>query len=151
MKRILVLLISVFVLSCNQTRNNDQEGPLDFLVGNWKRLNEEAGKETFENWVKIGPSEYSGIGFTLEKGDTISQEKMDFIETDGQWTLLVKMPDEPGPTQFEMAELKAKEFTCTNDSIEFPKGIHYWMEGDTMKAKIYSDEMEIPFVFGKVD
>ena len=122
MKRIFILLTSILVFSCNQNAKTNQDEKLetepntksetkmtenlDWLTGNWKRLNEEAGKETFENWKKISPSEYSGIGFTIQKGDTISQEKMDIIETSGKWTLFVKMPNDKEATKFEMTELK---------------------------------------------
>ncbi len=165
-KRTFILLTSILVLSCNQnTKTNQDENletesntktqtemteNLDWLTGNWKRLNEEAGKETFENWKKISPSEYSGIGFTMQKGDTISQEKMDIIQTNGKWTLLVKIPNEKEATSFEMTELKNNEFICVNDSIDFPKKIQYWIEGEKMKAKISNDEMEIPFEFEKI-
>ncbi|SDC12972.1 DUF6265 family protein [Niabella drilacis] len=166
MKGTFILLTSILVLSCNQnTKTNQDENSetesntkikteitenLDWLTGNWKRRNEEAGKETFENWEKISPNEYSGIGFSMQKGDTISQEKMDIIQTNGKWTLFVKMPNEKQATTFEMTELKNNEFTCSNDSIDFPKKIRYWIEGDKMKAKISNDEMEIPFEFEKV-
>jgi len=165
MKRAFFLLTSILVLSCNQNTKTDQDKKpksesitksetaaaenLDWLTGNWKRLNEQAGKETFENWEKVSPSEYSGIGFTLQNGDTISQEKMDMIETNGKWTLFVKMPNEKEATTFEMIELKNNAFVCVNDSIDFPKKIKYWLDGEKMKAKISNDEMEIPFEFEK--
>ena len=47
----------------------------DWLLGKWKRLNDEVGKETFENWNKISLSKYLGIGFTMQRGDTIKREK----------------------------------------------------------------------------
>ncbi len=164
MKTILILLTSIFVLSCNQKTNqienletksntNDEiemAGNLDWLTGNWKRLNEEEDKETFENWEKISSSEYTGIGFTMQKGDTISQEKMDIIQKNGKWTLYVKMPYENEATTFEMMELKNNEFTFVNDTIDFPNKIQYWIEGDKMNAKISNAEMEIPFVFEKI-
>jgi len=160
MKRIFILLISILVLSCNQNtqtnqaKNTEAETKvtenLDFLIGNWKRLHEEAGKETFENWKKMSPTEYSGIGFTMQKGDTISQEKMDLIESNGQWNLFVKMPDDKEATRFRMIELKNNEFVCANDSIDFPKRIRYWSEGETLKAKIANEEIEIPFEFEKI-
>ena len=166
MKRIFILLTSILVFSCNQNAKTNQDEKLeldsntksekkmtenlDWLTGNWKRLNEEAGKETFENWKKNSPSEYSGIGFTIQKGDTISQEKMDIIETSGKWTLFVKMPNDKEATKFEMTELKYNEFVCVNDSNDFPKKIKYWTDGEKIKAEISNEEMEIPFEFSRI-
>ncbi len=160
MKKSVILLVSILVLSCNQNKNvNQNENSeteievaqnLDFLIGNWKRLNEGAGKETFENWKKISPTEYSGIGFTMQKGDTISQEKMNFVEANGKWDLFVKMPEDKEPTKFQMTELKNNEFVCVNESIDFPKKIQYSFDGEKLKAKISNEEMEIPFEFEKV-
>ncbi len=164
MKKTFILLTSILVLSCNQnTKTNQNESletesntkteiteNLDWLTGSWKRLNEEVGKETFENWEKISSSEYSGIGFTMQKGDTISQEKMDIIETNGKWTLFVKMPNDKEATKFEMTELKNNEFVCVNDSNDFPKKIKYWTDGEKIKAEISNEEMEIPFEFSRI-
>lgn len=163
MKRTIILLTLILVLSCNQNPKANQDKSLetehntkteiaenlDWLIGNWKRLNEEAEKETFENWKKINPGEYSGIGFTMQKGDTISQEKMDIIDINGKWTLYVITPGEKEATAFEMNELKNNEITWINDSIDFPKKIKYWIEGDKMKAVISNEDMEIPFEFEK--
>ena len=43
--------------------------------------------------------------------------------------------------------LKNNEFVCVNDSIDFPKKIKYWTDGEKIKAKISNEEMEIPFEF----
>ena len=61
---------------------------------------------------------------------------MDIIETNGKWTLFVKMPNDKEATKFEMTELKNNEFVCVNDSIDFPKKIKYWTDGEKIKAKI---------------
>ncbi len=158
MRTTLISLLGILVISCNSnTKTNQPENVekettenLDWLVGNWKRSNEEAGKETFENWSKISAGNYSGMGFTLQKGDTISQEKMDILETNGKWTLFVKLPNEKEPTLFAVTELKNRSFICVNDSNDFPKKIHYWSEGEKIKATISSAAMEIPFEFEKI-
>lgn len=162
MKSILFLICTTVILSCNQNPKTNQaessgaksENPsrenFEWLTGNWKRINEKEGKETFENWNKISSTEYSGIGFTLQKGDTISQEKMDLMEKEGKWKLYVKAKGEKTPIAFTMSEFKANEFICVNDSIDFPKKIHYLSEGGKLKAKISNDTMEIPFEFEKM-
>ena len=159
MKRTLAYLILIFVLSCNK---NPQKTPIenlntksmenfDWLTGNWKRLNEEPGKETFEKWYKINENEYSGIGFTLKNNDTISQEKIQLLKSNGSWNLSVKTPDEKQPVKFKILSIKeTPEFICGNDSIDFPKRIKYWFEANQLKAKISNDDMEIVFNFEKI-
>ena len=165
MKSIIILTTSILLLSCNQSSHNNKNEALaivastkteselsqnlDWLIGNWKRRNEESGKETFENWKKINPNNYSGIGFTIQKGDTISQEKMDIIASNGKWTLIVTLPNKKDATQFEITELNNNEFVCINDANDFPKKIQYWLDGEIIKAKISNDNMEILFEFEK--
>lgn len=162
MRKSILFLITTLIISCNQNskKNLSEKHEIeiesknaenfDWLNGKWKRLNNEAGKETFENWTKISPKEYSGIGFTMQKEDTVSQEKMNIIEKDGKWILLVKMPNEKEPTKFKNAELKNNEFVFVNDSIDFPKKIKYWIEGEKIKASVSNEKMEIPFEFEKI-
>lgn len=171
MKKIFLLPIVVLALSCRQEvkreqntppatpiqneKENENEENLDWLVGNWKRLNNQDGKETFENWEKINSkklntTEYAGIGFTLQKADTISQEHMSFVQIDGNWTLFVKTPDEKDPIKFKMTTLNNNALICTNDSIDFPKRIEYKLANDTLKAKVSNEEMEVVFEFKKL-
>ncbi|MFB2118879.1 hypothetical protein [Parapedobacter sp. 2B3] len=48
----LALLSMVLFASCQQAAT------FDFLVGEWTRTNEEAGKQTLESWVKRNDSTY---------------------------------------------------------------------------------------------
>ncbi|WP_228438779.1 DUF6265 family protein [Chryseobacterium pennae] len=159
---LLLLLTALFIVSCKQNTNRDHgitettpekenTANFDWLTGKWKRSNEKAGKETFENWNKISPTEYSGIGFTLQKGDTISKENMKLVNTSGQWSLLVKTPKEKQFIKFKVTELKNNEFVCVNDSLDFPKRIQYSSEGKKLKAMISNEKMKIPFEFEKAE
>lgn len=157
MKSNLSIIVLVLVLSCNQNnktkelQKSETIENFDWLTGKWKRLNEEAGKETFENWNKINPNEYSGIGFTIKNGDTINQEKIKLIKSNEKWALLVKTPDDKEPIKFKMLEQKTPtEFTCVNDSSDFPKRVQYWSEGGKLKAKVSNDKIQIPFEFEKI-
>ena len=122
----------------------------DWLLGNWKRTNEEKGKETFENWKKTNDTEYNGIGFTLQNSDTLSQEQMKLIQTNGKWNLLVKTPDEKDFIKFDMAELAENKFECKNDTLDFPKLIKYWKNGDKMNAIVSGDSLKLSFEFERI-
>ena len=162
MKRILILLVGILLFSCNP-KNKSNSGTtskktdlapktenFDWLLGEWKRNNEEPEKETFENWKKINSSEYSGIGFTMQNGDTIKQEKIKLIKLNGKWNLIVKVPEESESITFKMTELKSDAFTCENDSLDFPKRIKYWKNGEKISALVSGDDLEIPFEFEKI-
>ncbi|MFT3902016.1 MAG: DUF6265 family protein [Niabella sp.] len=165
MKKILVLLTAVVVFSCNQQNKTNTDGTekniainattkvgenFDWLTGKWKRINEKKGKETFENWDKISSTEYMGIGFTMQNGDTISQEKMRITKQNEKWSLTVKVPHEAEAITFPMAELKDDEFTCTNDSLTFPKQIKYWKNGEKINALVAGDSLKIEFEFERI-
>ena len=122
----------------------------DWLLGKWKRLNEEEGKETFENWGKVSVNEYSGIGFTMQNGDTIKQENIQLIKVDKKWNLVVKVPDEAESITFKMTQFNEKEFVCENHEIDFPNKIKYWKNGYRINASVSNSEMEIPFEFERI-
>jgi len=156
MKKILILLIGILITSCNQTKKEKQKDEIksenfDWLLGKWKRLNEEEGKETFENWNKINETEYSGIGFTMQNGDTIKQEKIRLTKTSGKWNLTVKVPEESESITFNGISHNETEFTCENNEIDFPNKIKYWKNGNRINAMVSGGEMEIPFEFEKLN
>ena len=150
-----VLLTTLALTMCN-TKRNDQKSTtqstenFDWLLGNWKRTNEEKGKETFENWKKANDNEYKGIGFTLQNRDTLSQEQMKLIQTNGKWNLLVKTPDEKDFIKFEMTEIADDKFECKNDTLDFPKLIKYWKNGDKMNAIVSGDSLKLSFEFERI-
>lgn len=160
MKKLSILLIAIVIVSCHQTKkevlNNEvlvstsEEKSFDWLLGDWERLHEKEGKRTFEFWKKINTNEYAGIGFTMKDKDTIWQETMRLVDTDGNWNLLVKAPEDSKPTLFKMTNHNDNEFTCENKEIEFPNKIKYWKNGNKMNALVSNAEMEIPFEFEKL-
>lgn len=162
MKKALILLIGILIISCNQTKKETGKTEMkstttiekaenyDWLLGKWKRLNEEEGKETFENWKKINETEYSGIGFTMQNGDTIKQEKIRLTKTKGNWNLTVQVPEEMESITFNGTSHNENEFTCENKEMDFPNKIKYWKNGDKINAMVSGVEMEISFEFDKL-
>ena len=160
MKKILILLIGVLIFSCNQrkkenlkmesTELTEKSKNFDWLIGEWERLNEEEGKKTFENWEKVSETEYSGIGFTMQNGDTIKQELIQLINTSEKWNLTVKVPEETESITFKMTNHSENEFTCENMEIDFPNKIRYWKNGHKINASVSNTEMEIQFEFKKI-
>ena len=167
MKKISILLIGIVIISCNETKkesvkSNEEQNvteqvevkqdsiSFDWLLGKWKRLNEEEGKDTFENWTKNSETEYAGLGFTMQNNDTIKQEKIELKKSNGKWNLLVKTPEETESVAFEMTQHSETEFICVNNSIDFPNKIKYWKSGNKLKASVANSEMKIPFEFERI-
>tara|TARA_Y100000768_G_C23942263_1_gene665701 strand:- start:919 stop:1431 length:513 start_codon:yes stop_codon:yes gene_type:complete len=169
MKKILLAITTLLAFSCTQktpeaeTEQTDKvnvtETPVtahkstpdfDWLVGKWKRLNEEEGKETFENWEKVSATEYTGLGYTLQNGDTISQEQMMLVKHKNEWDIMVKTPEEKEAVIFPVSAFNEGTFTCNNDSIDFPNTIKYWKEGEHIFATIANEEMRIQFEFERL-
>ena len=163
MKKILILLIGILIISCNQSKKKNQQTEeksttmteksenFDWLLGKWKRLNEEEGKETFENWEKVKETEYSGIGFTMQNGDTIKQEKIRLNKTNGKWNLTVKVPEESESITFYGTNHNENKFTCENTEIDFPNKIKYWKNGNKINAMVSGGEMKISFEFERMN
>ncbi len=161
-KTALILLIATAILSFNSCTDegeketktmNDKEmvtENFDWLLGNWKRIKEEAGKETFENWQKISNTEYTGLGFTMQNGDTIKQEKIRLIKSDDNWNLEVQPQDETSLVIFNMTSFNEQEFVCENKMLDFPKLIKYWRSENNLYALVSGDDMEISFEFERI-
>ena len=165
MKKLLPVVISILLLSCNNPKPEPEAKPqpepkvveevkkpddMDWLLGKWERLNEEEGKTTLEFWEKENASSYKGIGFTLQNGDTIKLENMHLTKAEKVWDLTVEVLNEE-PVTFSGVEYSDKRFRVENTDIEFPNQIKYWMVGDTLKANVSNADFEIPFEFVKMD
>jgi hypothetical protein len=149
-------VISFSFTFCNTNNNSktnsfsNKSKNFDWILGEWKRNNEEQGKETFEIWEKISNSQYSGIGFTMQNGDTVKQERVKLIKQNGKWDMIVKVSQETESITFNMTNLTKDSFTCENDSIDFPKFIKYWNDNGNLNALVTGNDMEIPFGFEKI-
>ncbi len=148
-KVLVPLSIFLVFVQCMGSEHDPSEN-FDWLLGKWQRTNETPGKKTFEYWVKINDAEYAGLAFTLHNSDTVNQEKMALLKSDGNWQLKVKTTDEKDFIAFEMTMQKDGLFECNNDSLPFPKKITYWRDGEKLKANVAGDSLQIPFEFSKI-
>lgn len=158
MKKIAILISIIVLISCNDKKetkevlNKSEEAIItnfDWLLGEWKRTNEEEGKRTYENWSKAGEN-YTGLGFTMQNKDTISSEKMQLLFTANSWKLIVVSlgkGSDTSPTTFKMIASDKQSFTFENKKIDFPNTIHYQKDGAKLKAFISNEQMKIPFDF----
>lgn len=158
------------MISCNQGKNeksNKAESTIklsevtddfDWLLGKWKRGNEEIGKETFENWDKKSDTEYVGFSYTTQKGDTIHQEKFRLVKSNTDWNFEIELKGETVPPTFKMTSSNTQEFICENNEKYFinrktdsPNKIKYWTNKKKLYAKISGKGIEIQFEFVKLN
>jgi len=138
MKKLLFIFCCLLFISCSK---EELKKP-DFLAGYWIRLNDKPTQKTYEIWN----SDFTGIGFTMKKNDTIFKEVLSIIEKKDTLYLQVDGVNEE-PTLFKFTNQTNTSFTGENQKNEFPKKIKYYIESDTLKATVSNDDFSIDFVF----
>lgn len=76
---------------------------------------------------------------------------MKIVETDSKWNLLVKTLEEKEFVRFEMSEIQEEKFECKNDTLDFPKLIKYWKNGDKLNALVKGDSLKLSFEFKRIE
>lgn len=158
--RLIAVFLMALIISCeNRTTSNSELASassqialrvdFDWMIGNWIRTNEQENKMTFETWRKKDRSRYVGFGYTMQDNDTIWQESVDLVETDGNWSFDVRAKGENQPTRFGLTEIAERKFVCENKANEFPKRIEYWKSGEELHARISGGDAEALFIFKK--
>lgn len=116
-----------------------------FLIGQWKRLNDIEGNQTYETWN----TDYTGFGYTLKNQKPSFQEQLQIVTIDDQLVLQVTGVNKK-PTLFYFTHQTDTYFVCENPQNEFPKQITYLKDGDFLKAILASDDFRIDYVFEKI-
>ena len=123
----------------------------DWLLGNWKRTNDQAGQQTFEYWQNQSDTLYEGFGYTLQQGDTVWQEHIRLICEGTDWSFRVTGKGAPEPTVFLLTKIDSAGFSCENPRNEFPQQIHYQRKDKKILASIAGNGREVPFEFEKTE
>jgi hypothetical protein len=150
MKSIALSILILVLFSCKEKSNLYAKDNLDWLVGNWKRTNNDVNQMTFENWSKTNDSLYFGHSFTMNMKDTSWQEKVMLTRRLNIWTFTVSGPNE-NPTRFDITSKSDTSFIAENSANEFPKKIEYRkLSANKFIAEIYNvDSLKTPFYFEK--
>jgi len=157
MKYVPLILFALLSMSCNQNSKRDQDpakdpdpvANFDWLLGSWLRTNDQEGNLTYEHWTKNSSTEYSGLGCTLHKGDTVFKEYLRLFKTEEYWNFEVVGVNEH-PTNFPVIRQTENSFICENRNNEFPKIIHYALRDSILTARISDDETGISFLFERI-
>ncbi len=140
MKKTLLALCCLILFSCDK----DEIKKPDFMFGIWNRLNDRPGERTYEVWRK----DFTGIGFTMKKSDTVFKEILSIITLKDTLYLQVEAVNE-APTLFKFTNQTITSFTCENPQNDFPKKIKYYLESGNLKAVVSNDELSIDFIFNR--
>ena len=153
MKYLTVVLIVLFTISCSkqikkQINNVESIKSVDWITGNWVRVNDDKNRSTFEHWNKVSEKEYNGLGYTLEQADTVFKENLRILQNDGHWYLEVTGVNE-NPTIFKFLDQSDSSFVSENNENEFPNKIDYSRKNNKLTAIISDDSISISFIFNK--
>ena len=140
MKKILLILITVFIFSCKNEKTKPTKP--NFIIGNWIRINNKKGSVTYETWNK----NLKGLGYTLKEKDTAFKEKLSFVTLKDTLFLKVEGVNET-PTLFRITNQTDTSFVAENKNNEFPKKILYYKDGQFLKAEVSSEDFKIEFIF----
>lgn len=165
MKKAIVILIGLCILSCSQEKSSkpdlqtdgtehnniiENDEQFNWLVGNWKKLDNDTENKTFENWNKKTNTTFLGHGFIMKELDTIWQEKMTLIKNDSTWVLKVETPGNDDLVKFKLTEYNHNSFTVTNPEHDFPKEIKYWKNENKLNATVKGDGHELQYEFERL-
>ena len=151
----LSFLALICIFACSEKNTTTKvEAPkptqnFDWLIGDWKRSDDEAGKQTYEHWQKSNDTLYQGKSYTMSAKDTIWSENVRLLKRDTTWFYAVTGRGDSFTTDFQLTSITDHSFVCENGANEFPKMIEYALVGDSLKAKISGGGPEIEFSYGK--
>jgi len=95
--------------------------------GKWKMISDKI--EYYEEWKVINDSELTGIGFSIEEGDTIISEKLYLKKFADTWAY-VALPVNQTITLFALTEYSESKFVFENKEHDYPQRIIYEFTAD---------------------
>lgn len=158
--RYYIVFIVILFISCKSDSKEEPEKVtnqpnFNFLVGKWQRIDDQEGRETFENWFPTHIGNFNGHGYALEQKDTVFQERL-VIKPEGRslksrsdtWVLEVTGANHV-PTSFKIEEYGEDSFIAVNLQNDFPTHINYSISKDTLKAVISNRASTVNYTFIK--
>lgn len=147
---LIVLLIAFSRVVTGQTLN-EHLSELAWLEGKWERDTGNQNQSAFEEW-EINEDMLTGVGVTLQRGDTVFVEKLSITFKDGDLYYVADVNPNAEPVYFRITEFSATGFVSENPEHDFPKKIEYRLESEgQLIATISGGGRSIPFEFHKVE
>lgn len=142
--------IFCFLLLISCSTQNDQLPNFLALRGEWQRIdNEDDQAISKELWRLMKDGSLSGLGLTIENGDTIFVERLKILQDGVEVYYQADVSHNPEPVKFKWNQ-QMPNWQFENPDHDFPKVIKYVLEGDTLKVEIAGDGKKIPFTFIRI-
>jgi hypothetical protein len=118
--KLLLLVLSLFILSCNESSfKTNEKFPLEWIAGDYT----DSEKNFFESWKISGDSLLNGVGYSVNGADTGFRESLSIRKVDDVWNYIVFTGNTE--TRFIMANSSFDSLVFENTENEFPKRITY--------------------------
>lgn len=122
---------------------------MDWILGNWIRINDQSETTTQEKWEKFSDTEYLGHGYVVKSDTIVWEVYIKLYKTNNEWSIDVSGVYEE-PTKFILPECTDSFFIAENLENDFPTHIKYFKEGNLLTTKVYNREQEKDFEFEKL-
>ncbi len=142
MKKLVLITCLLACISC--IKQNTQN---DWLLGKWKKSDDNTQKLTYEYWTKKNDSIFLGHGFILQNNDTIWQEKILLHKQASNWYLDISTPENKNTVRFKLISKQQNKLVFENKTHDFPKTISYWKANDKLYATVANETQKIEFQF----
>ena len=154
MKKALLLASILFAIEMVYSQSPSQRAmddfkKLDWLEGDWTRLDVKPGRTTHESWQRISSTEWKGLGVNMKGRDTAFVEKLKLVIKDDNIYYVADLAENKGPVYFKLTLLTDHSFVCENSQHDFPKKIIYQKDGNKIKATISGDGKSLDYLFEK--
>jgi len=117
-----IILVFIFLL-LSTCQGQEELSDLYFLVGIWQI----EGKQSFESWIEINGSEYSGEVYLLKNASKQTTETLSIKSQNGKviYEATVKNQNDGKPISFALDTSNKELFSFENLKHDFPKKIQY--------------------------
>ena len=101
---------------------------LKLFPGKWKMISDKI--EYYEEWKLMNDNELTGVGFSIEEGDTVLSEELYVQKFAEQWSY-VAIPVNQAITLFALTEYSESKFIFENKEHDYPQRIIYEFIADS--------------------
>ncbi len=120
------MVTALCFVACSRTQKKFKTENLEWLNGNWIN-NSDSNLVITENWQTINDTLMLGESFTIDKGDTVSHERMQIkiLDNNVLFIPVVSNQNNGKPVVFTLTDFKNNTLVFKNPEHDFPQEIVY--------------------------